>query len=113
MYLVSDNYGDFRELMNYKEVKDMLVDELVEDTIENYDDKDIVKSNVELLSKMCKNDTMDINYLIDNLQSYGWHVLNVFDIQKGINDIREYVGRKSDKLKIFDDILKYIDEELK
>ena len=39
--------------------------------------------------------------------------MNIFDIQKSLNDIREYVARKSTDIKVFDDVLKYIDEELR
>ena len=112
MYLVSDDYGDFKEIMNYKQLKELLVDELVNNSKENHKEYDFIKYNLEVLSDIAK-EKIAYNKVIEELQSYGWHVLNVLDIQKGLNDIREYVARKSDKLKVFDDVLKYIDEELK
>lgn len=113
MYLVSDDYGDFKEIMNYKQLYEMLVDELVADTKNNYEEYDIIKLNVEQLGKLAKNNLVNEKYIVDNLQSYGWHVLNILDIQDGVNQLREYVARKSTDVKAFDDILKYIDEELK
>lgn len=114
MYLVSDDYGDFKKIMNFKQLYEMLIDEIVRDTCENIDfeNKDIIEINVKQLGGLAKNNLVNENYIIDNLKPYGWHVINILDIQKGINDVREYVARKSDKLKVFDDILKYIDEEL-
>ena len=112
MYLVSDDYGDFKEIMNYKQLYEMLVDEIVDDTI-RVGEYEIIEYNAEQLGKLAKNNLVSEDYIIDNLQSYGWHVINIFDIKKGLNDIREYVARKNNNLKVLDDILKYIDEELK
>ena len=112
MYLVSDNYGDFKKILNYKELKDLLVDETVEHTIENHKECDFIKYDLEVLSDIAK-DKMTYSRVIEELESYGWNVLNVCDIQKGINDLREYVARKDSNLKAFDDVLRYIDEELK
>lgn len=113
MYLVSDDYGDFKEIMNYKQLYEMLVDELIEYTKNNYEEYDIVSLNVKQLGELAKNNLVDEKYIVDNLKSYGWSVLNILDIQKGVNDLREYVARKSTDIKVFDDVLKYIDEELK
>ena len=54
MYLVSDNYGDFKKIMSYKELVEMLIDEIMEDTENNYDDKDIVLANNKQLGKIAK-----------------------------------------------------------
>lgn len=113
MYLVSDDYGDFKEIINFKELKEMLIDEIVEDTRNNYQEYEILDMNVKQLGKIAKDNDMSIDYIIENLNSYGWHVLNIFDIQDEVNSLREYVARKSADTKVFDDILKYIDEELK
>ena len=115
MYLVSDDYGDFKEIMNYKQLYEMLVDELIRDTRENLDfeDKNIIDLNIKQLGELAKNNVVNEKYIIGNLKSYGWSVINIFDIQKGINDIREYWARKHTDLKKFDDILKFLDEEVK
>lgn len=112
MYLVSEDYGDFKELMSYKELKGFLVDELVRYVIENHTEYDIAKQGVHQLEDVAK-DRVNEDYIVDLLKSYGWTVLNICDVQKNINDLREYVARKDSNLKAFDDVLKYIDEELK
>lgn len=112
MYLVSDDYGDFKKIMNFKELKELLIDELISDSKENHKEYDFIKYDLEVLSDIAK-EKITYNRIIDELKSYGWNVINILDIQEGINDLREYVARKSTDLKVFDDILKYIDEELK
>jgi len=108
MYLVSDDYGDFKGLMNYKELKDLLVDELIGQTRENHKEYDLIKYDLGVLSDIAK-DKITYNRVIEELKSYGWNILNICDVQKGINDLREYVARKDSNLKAFDDVLRYID----
>lgn len=112
MYLVSDDYGDFKEIMNYKQLKELLIDELINNSKENHQEYDFIKYNLEVLSDIAK-EKASYDEIVNELQSYGWHVLNILDIQKGVNDLREYVASKSTDIKVFDDVLKYIDEELK
>ena len=112
MYLVSDDYGDFKKLMNYKELKEFLLDELIANSKENHKEYDFITYNLGVISDIAK-DKITYNRVIEELKSYGWNVLNVCDIQKGINDLREYIARKDSNLKAFDDVLRYIDEELK
>lgn len=112
MYLISDDFGDFKEIMNYKQLLEFLIDEIMTDTKLNYKEYDIVKDNVEQLGKLAKH-LVDEQYIVNNLSTYGWSVTKIVDIQRGLNNIREYVARKSNNIKVFDDILKYLDEELK
>ena len=112
MYLVSDDYGDFKEIMNYKQLKEFLVNEITFDTIENHKDYDIVAYNVGLLSDIAK-EIVNYNKVIEELKSHGWYVINILDIQKDVSALREYVAGKNTNLKVFDDLLEYIDKELK
>lgn len=111
MFLVSDDYGDFKKIMTFKELKEMLIEEIEEDTKLNYTEYEIVECNVRQLGKIAKNDNiMTQNYVIDNLKSYGWHVQSLFDLQVALNDLREYYARKHNNLKVFDDILDLLDK---
>lgn len=116
MFLISDDYGDFKRIMNYKEAREFLIDEIVEDSKQNHTEYDIISLNVKQLGELSKNNLITDKYLIDNLKSYGWNVINVSDLQKDINDLREYLFGINGNDKIvneLDDILKYIDKELR
>lgn len=114
MYLVVDDYGDFKQIMTYKQMYEMLIDEIITDSKENYNDYEIISSNLDQLAALSKNNLVNEKYIIDNLKSYGWHVINITDIKIGLNEIREYAARQTTpNLKVFDEIIKYIDEELK
>lgn len=113
MYLIMDNYGDYKEIMNYKQMYNLLIDEIVEDSKENYNEYDIITNNLEQLSQLAKDDFTNEKYVIDNLQTYGWTIININDIKKALNELREYAARNTNDIKVFDEIIKYIDEELK
>ena len=112
MFLLSDDYGNFKELMNYKELKNFMISEIIGDAKENYNDYDIVSSCIDKLGKLAKDDTYNLEYIESELNSYGWSVLSIAKVQKALSDLMEFWSRKHDNLKAFDDILEFLDEEL-
>lgn len=116
MFLISDDYGDFKRIMSYKEARELLINEIVEETQQNCGEYDIVESNTKQLGKIAKDNALNEKYLVENLQSFGWYVVNVLDIQRHLNNLREYLFsiNGDDKIvKELDDILNYMDKELK
>ena len=113
MYLVSDDYGDFKKIMNKRELEEMLIDELVEDTKQNYTEYEIVSFNVKQLGEIAKKDYISDKYLIDNLQSYGWHVDDLGELERNINNLREYYARNNNDLSAFDKLLELIGKGIK
>lgn len=109
MYLISDDYGNDKEILNYKELKGVLVDELIKDIRENIDDKDIINDNVAKLETLAKNDSPDEEYIKKALIDYGYKTLNIDDILVGIEDIREYYARENSNLKAFDEVMDIIE----
>ena len=112
MYLVSDDYGNFKEIMNYKQLKELVINELVEEIKENTNEREIVVSEVNRLSFYAKNE-VNIDLIEEDLKGFGWYITDILNIQRGINDLREYWARKHTDTKVFDDLLKFIDEDLK
>lgn len=112
MYLVSDNYGDYKDLMNFDNLRNLLVEELERDIKENIDEKDIVKNCVAELVSIATEKRTDLNYIKDLLSSYGWYIQDMVKLQRDINNLREFIARKSSDIKVFDEVLKYMDEEI-
>lgn len=111
MYLVSDDYGDHKEVMNYKQLKDLLVKEIIGDIKENKDDEDIVNDNLEHLRKLAIEENFNEVYIKAQLQSYGWYIQNIYRIRAAIESIREYYLRCStDKSNIDFDYNKTFEE---
>ncbi len=115
MYLVSDNCGDFAKIMSYKELVEMLIDEIIQNTKENWDDKDIVLANNKQLGKIAKDNLavrLSENYLIDSLGAFCWYVINLKDLQKNIGDLRNIYAQKNKDISAFDKILELLDKGL-
>ena len=110
MFLVSDDFGN-NQVLDYLGLKDMLIDEIVEDTKQNYTEYDIVRFNVNQLGELAKGITnVNVKYLKDNLQSYGWYVQDFSDMQRDINNLREYLVSRDKNVKAFDEILDLLDK---
>lgn len=113
MYLILDNYGDYKEIMTYKQMYEMLIDEIIRDSKENYNEYEIISQNLEQLRKLALNNLVNETYIIENLQSYGFYIININDLKTNLNELREYTARKSPNLEVFDNMIKFIEEELK
>lgn len=111
MYLIIDDYADDKKIMNYKQLKDLLIDELMANIKENYEDYDFVKYDLDILTDIAK-ETINHERVINELQTYGWTIIDITNIKKALNEMREYAARKTSDTKVFDEIIKYIDEEL-
>ena len=101
MFLVSDDFGDFKEIMDYKQLKNMLIDEIVRDTKESTDsfDKDIICNNADMLSKLAKEDFTSLEYINDELSAFGWYVQDLSNLQRDLNNLNEYLHRTDTKVK--------------
>ena len=105
MYLISDDYGNDEEIVNYKKLREILIEELVRDTRENIDDSGIINDNITELEKLAKSDSFDEEYIIKSLITYGYRVQNIGKILTSINKIREYYARTNSDLKAFDEVM--------
>ena len=85
MYLVCDIYDkiEYGKIYNFKELYELLVSEIVEDIKANTNEHEIVKVCTEQLGKLAKNNLVNENYVIENLESYGWDIYNISDIKVG------------------------------
>ncbi len=105
-YLVVDIYGDYKEIMNYKGLKQLLVEELARDTKDNYKEWDIVSINVDMFSKLANEDFTSINYLTEQLEGFGFKVIDLLELQRDLEDIKIYFGNKGTA--VFDNVIEMI-----
>lgn len=98
MYLVCDVFDDIKygKLYNFKQLYELLVDEICEDLKGNSQDYDIVKVCTEQLEKLAKNNLVTEKYIIDNLQGYGWDVFNINSIEEDIKIIQNFCEKVYD-----------------
>ena len=109
MFLVSDNYSDYKNISNYKDLKKLLISELKRDTFENCE-QNIVENNFKVMEKLALEDYSDIEYIKEQLSSFGWYVQDFRDMQRDINNLREYLAYKSKDTKAIDEVLDLLDK---
>lgn len=111
-YLLVDLISDFNDLMSYENLKYMVIDKIIEDTLENIKDEGIVKCNVLKLEKLAQSKPT-IRFIEEELESYSYKIIDLLDLQRDLEDFKQYWGNKGNYKGNFDMILKTINEEVK
>lgn len=95
-YLLFDEYDDFKGMYNYKKLKELLIHELQDSINENCKDNvDLVKDNVKVLSKLAQEDYTDDNYIIEQLKTFGYGVLDLSLLSSMLTTFQNYYHRES------------------
>lgn len=90
-YIVCDEYSDYKNISDYKDLKRLLISELEQDTLNNGCEKDIVESNFKVMKKLAMEDYVDYNYLKEQLQSYGWYIQDIVDLYSDLSNFQAYL----------------------
>lgn len=105
MFLVSDDFGDFKEIMNYKQLKEFLIAEIEEDILNwGTDDIDVIKSDFKIMKKLTE-EKYNLEFIKKELESCGWFVQDLSQMERGINNLREFYARSHSDTSAFDKIL--------
>lgn len=104
-YLLVDLMSDYRDVMSYKELKEMTANHIVEDTLNNLGDESIVRTNTLLLEEMIKKEPT-IKYIEEELLNYSYKIVDLFDLHRDLEDLKgyfleghkEYVGNISETI---------------
>ena len=114
MYLVCDIFDNLKygRIYNYKQLYELLVDEIMEDIKGNSNSYEIVVDCINQLGDLAKNNLVSEKYIIDNLQSYGWEIYNIKNIINDIKALKEFLSETCDT-NDFDKVIELINKELK
>jgi N-acetyl-anhydromuramyl-L-alanine amidase AmpD len=93
-YLLVDTYADTQELKEYNELKDLYIEEIKKDLLENIEDKDIVRKGVNILVETIKGKTIPIKTIEDSLECYGYKIIDLLQIQRDLEDIKKYFEKR-------------------
>jgi hypothetical protein len=104
MYLLLDDYGNGRELFDYKDLRHLAIEEIKERLFGNLDEKDIVRDCVKELEGLIKKDYVSDNEYIEILECYGWKVININYLSSQLNILREFYAREH-KRDIFGEVI--------
>lgn len=105
-YFIVDLQSDYKSFTDFEDLKELLVENVIRDTKENIKDENIVLNNLEHLEKLT-DIHISLSYLIDNLESFGYKIIDLLQLQKDLEDIKQFIGNDSD----FNKVISLINEE--
>ena len=112
MFLVLDYYSDYQEVKNYPQLKELLVEDVVRDTKENISDTSIVERNIDILKNLT-NDKYKLEYIKEELNAFGWKIIDINAIKTNVCTLKEYLSGKNIDTNVFDELIALINKEVK
>ncbi len=101
MYFICDIYDSSERgrIMSNKELKELLIDEVIDDLKNNKQDYDIVVGCTGILESLAKGKDSE-KYILDNLEGYGWKVIDLLQIQRDLEDLKHYFAPHKEPITI-------------
>ncbi len=88
-FLLVDLNSDYSELMDYKGLKDLLIETIQEDLLMNNGEYDIAKNCSDKLIKIAK-DYSSEPWIKNELLSYSYKVIDLLDLQRDLEDLKQH-----------------------
>jgi len=114
MYFIFNVYDDIKngKIMDYKGLRNLYIDELYQDTIDNCSEREIVVYNTKEFVNLAQSDTSpNVNDLKDYLASFGWKIIDLLEIQRDLEDLKSYFAPNKESITIsFDTIINTINK---
>ena len=73
-YLLIDCYSDTEEIKTFKQLKELHINEIMNDLLDNIHDIEIVKIDTDTLGEYAKGKEPTLKEIKDNLESYGYEI---------------------------------------
>lgn len=115
-YLVFDVYDNGRNgiLMNYKDLRNLYIEELKQDSFDNYSEKEVVVSNIKELVNLAQSDNLPrFDDLENYLESFGWKIINLLQTKNDLESVKhyfldnnEYVGNICEAINNINEVIK-------
>lgn len=108
-YLIVDCMSDWKKLSDLKGLKELLVEQVIQDMENNYDEKDIVKCNVKIL-KALSLDKMKLNDIEEELGAYSFKIIDLLQFNMDLSDVAAYFYNDDNKFdEFYDKIIKGVE----
>ena len=105
-YLVVDLNSDWKELTDYKGLKNILINTVQNDLLMNCNDYDVSKQCSDILCKIAKEDYTE-KWIKEELESYCYKTIDLLDLQRDLEDYKQYItiDRKYNEFDVVIDII--------
>lgn len=104
---------DSQDIYYFEDLKSTLINEIKRDTIENSEDSNIIESNFQLLERVY-NCGYNSDFIIKELEKFGYNVVRVKDIQDNLLTLKTYwkyhsiVKEEDEKIKNIESLMNEI-----
>ena len=114
MYFICDMYdsSEYGKIKNYKELKELLINEIIDDLKNNRDDYDIVVSCTDSLRNIASGRD-NVENVLEELESYGWKTIDLLELQRDLEDIKGYFQNNLKNYRKIDEVINIINKEVK
>lgn len=106
-YLVVDMAGNENEICNWKELKELLIQEVTNSIYSDYEERDIVEQNVGILRSLAL-DSMTLKEIKQELECYNYKTIDLINLQRDLEDFKQYWGQIGNYMGNFDMCLNHI-----
>ena len=106
-YFLVDLYSDYKEFMDYKDLRVLLIERIVDDVRSNKNELEIVTNNFDLMTRLAEEKFTRLDFIIANLKDFGYKVIDLMELERDLEDIKQFVGYDN----VFDEIIKLIGGE--
>lgn len=111
-YLIVDLNSDWKEKMDYKGLKELLINTIQNDLLMNCNEYDISKYCSDMLCKIAKGDYTE-KWIKEQLESYCYKIIDLLDLQRNLEDVKEYFAPNKETILVnFNTIINKINEEV-
>lgn len=93
-YLLVDTLTDYKTLNNEKELKELLVELVGNDTRTNSNVEEIVLNNVKIFEELAK-ENVSMNYIQEKLEEFCYKIIDLEQLIRDLEDTKEYFNNNN------------------
>lgn len=105
-YFIVDLYSDYKAFMEYKDLRELLIERIVDDVRSNKNELEIITNDFDLMTRLAEEKFTPLEFIIASLKDFGYKVIDLMELQRDLEDIKQFVGHDT----VFDEIIKLIDK---
>lgn len=115
MYFIYNVYdgSEHGMIKDYKELKELYINEIKNDLLDNYTEREIVVCDTNTLVEYAKGKEPTLEDIKENLESYGWKIIDLLQIQRDLEDIKNYFKGKLEYYGKIDEVINIINKGVK
>ena len=105
-YFIVDTQSDYKSFADIKNIRNLLTEILFDDAISCKDDVDIVIQNLRIMRELAEHENISISFLKSHLESYGYKIIDLLELQRDLEDIKQFVGKDE----LFNEVINLINK---